>query len=63
MLCIWMYCIFCDTYIWTESNKLMFLHVKCTWNIKQKKVIIRKGKDFKNADNPIIKEEILIFSF
>lgn len=58
MLCIWMYCIFCDTYIWTENNKLMFLHVKSTWNIKQKRVIIRKGKDFKNADNPIIKEEI-----
>lgn len=63
MLCIWMYCIFCDTYIWTENNKLMFLHVKCTWNIKQRRVIIKKGKDFKNADNPIIKEEILIFSF
>lgn len=31
--------------------------------LSKKRFIIRKGKDFKNADNSIIKEEILIFSF
>lgn len=31
--------------------------------LSKKRFIIRKGKDFKNVDNLIIKEEILIFSF